>query len=186
MSENGSKPAVDWNEVYQVWAYRAGQNDHETARLTGIPRRSISYHHVSEGWADRYIHDHFGLSEQDVTLARIDMRALLKEGMRDRLRSVVLDKEPVLDAKGNPVLDADGEPVMRWRSSDRDAINAMRIVAQYSLDPARDRDIATPLPAQFRVLPSTDDPLSLQEEAIRILETNAQSANTRIKRGQRR
>jgi hypothetical protein len=174
-------PAVPWDDVYKLWAYECNQSDRETAERCGIPRRTIAYHRVSERWADRYIHDHYGLSEADLNLARIDLRGLLKEGIRERLRSVILDKVPATTLLGEPILSEDGTPIMRWRASDKDAVNAMRIVTQYTLDPARGADLSTePLPAAFRVLDPEQD-LSPQEQAIAILEDNAAAANTRVR-----
>jgi hypothetical protein len=175
----------DWDEVYRLWAYECGQSDRVTAERTGIPRRTVAYHRVSERWADRYIQDHYGLSEQDLNLARIDLRSLLKEGVQERLRSIILDKVPATTLMGEPILHADGSPVMRWRASDKDAVNAMRIVSQYTLDPARGADVSEPLPAAFRVLATEETDLSPQEQAIAILEENANSVNTRIQRGKR-
>jgi hypothetical protein len=177
MSES---PAVIWDDVYRIWAYEAGQNVSETARLTGIPRRTIAYHQTTERWPDRYISDHYGLSEADLNLAKIDLRSLLKEGVQQRLRSVILDKVQDTTIMGEPIYNEDGSPRMRWRATDKDAVNAMRIVSQYTLDPARGADYQEPLPAAFTVH-RDEAVMSPQDQAIAILEDNAAAANTRLR-----
>lgn len=176
---------LSWDKVYEVWAYECQQSDQKTAERTGIPRRTIAYHRGQEGWQDRFISAHYGISEQDLNLARIELRSLAKEGMQRRLRSIILDEVPVLDMMtGDPVLGEDGQPVMKWRASDKDAVAAMRVVTEYALDSARDSGLATPIPASFKVRSSNGD-LSPQDQAIAILEDNAAAVNTRIRKGKR-
>jgi hypothetical protein len=57
----------------------------------------------------------------------------------------------------------------------------MRIVSQYTLDPARGADYQEPLPAAFRVHRSDPETMSPEDQAIAILEDHNAAANTRLR-----
>lgn len=177
---------IDWDDIYGMWAYECQQSDTATAEKTGIPRRTIAYHRQVEGWGDRYLDAQLGISEQDLNLAKIEIRALAKEGLQRRLRSIILDQVPVLDPfTGEPRTDEDGQPMLKWRASDKDAVAAMRIVSEYALEPGRYTEVSAPIPASYRVR-NPDQELSPAEQAISLVESNVSATNTRIRRGTRR
>lgn len=178
----GAPLDVDWHAVYTVWAYDCNQNDRCAAEKMGLSRRTVAYHKMQEGWLDRYTQDHYGVSESELSLAKIALRSLCKEGVQERLRSIIMDRVPVTDLEGRYVFNEDGTQQTRWRSSDRDAVNAMRIVATYTLDINQGDSLSVPISAAFHV----NETLSEQEQAIAILEDNAATTNTRVKRDRKR
>lgn len=175
-----------WRIIYEIWATDGEQSDEKTAELSGIPRRTISYHRNKENWSQRYKDEKMGLSNADVDVARIRWKRLLISGMA-RMEEIVYGKRVLRDQMGKVVLDDNDTPVMTWAAEHKDAIAAYRAI----MDSVTNRDMGS-LDTGFdgHIVAITagetvEDPALL---AAQILEDTQHQVNTRIlnKHGRRK
>lgn len=169
-----------WRLVYEIWATDGEQNDEKTSSLSGIPRRTISYHRTKEGWPQRFRDERLGLSSADVDVARIRWKRLLIDGMA-RMEHVVYGKTPLRDPFGKVVLDEEtGEPVMVYASRDMDAVSAYRSI----MDTVTNRDMGSlDAAGTFEARVSVGSGETVEDPALlaaQILEETQAGVNTRV------
>lgn len=171
--------ADKWRLLYEIWATDGEQSDEKTAEISGVPRRTISYHRNKEGWAQRYRDEKLGLSNADVDVARIRWKRLLISGMA-RMEHIVYGKKEMRDHMGKVVLDDDGQPVMTWAAEHKDAVSAYRAI----MDSVTNRDSGSMDTGAYETHvtrisegETVEDPALL---AAQILEETQAGVNTRI------
>jgi hypothetical protein len=173
-------PSERVEEGFQIWANEAQCNDTKTGELMGVPQETISYWKRSYHWNERYLSLMGPQSEQLAALARAEMRAILPAAAV-RLRSIISAKKPVYNAQGEKI----GET---WASTDRDAVQAAKLVAQYALEGGVGQDttiIDVPSVLAPHARREAFEAMSAQDQAIAILEDHVAATNTRITRGRR-
>jgi len=176
--------ADKWRVVYEIWASDGEQSDEKTAEISGIPRRTISYHRNKERWSQRYKDDKVGLSAADVDVARIRWKRLLVNGMA-RMELIVYGRKPLRDQYGKPVLDDDGNPVMTWEADHREAISAYRAI----MDSVTNRDMGSQVESYEAGIQSISEGETIDDPALlaaQILEETQAGVNTRVMAQQKR
>ena len=173
-------PSERVEEGFQVWSTDGDRNDTKTAALMGLPQATVSYWKRTYHWHARYLELLGPESDWLASLARAQIRAALP-AVTERLQAIVSAKKPVFNAQGEQV----GET---WASSDRDAVQAAKLLTQYGLEGGAGQDLPV-IEAQAAVSRHTPTQalaaMSPEEQAIAILEANFAAANTRIQRGRR-
>jgi hypothetical protein len=161
-------PSDRVDEGFRIWSTEAGRNDTRTAAIMGLSQETVSYWHRTYGWDARYLSIQQPDGELLAGLARVQIRAGLPAVVR--LHAIVETKKPVYNEQGELI----GET---WASSDRDAIQAAKLLTQYGFEGGAGQD-SLALEAQVMAgLPPHDpafDSLSLEEQARAIIEANYQ------------
>jgi hypothetical protein len=183
-------PSDRVEEGFLLWSTRAERNDTRTAELLGVPQSTVSYWHRTYGWDERY----FRLVQPDGDLlagvARSEIRSVLPLVVM-RLRSIVAGRKPVFNAQGEQI----GET---WQASDRDAVQAAKLLAQYGFEGGAGMD-STIIDVHPVALPeSTEEPLEriepqgelsvaeLRQRASAMIEATVQAVNTRPSQSRKR
>ncbi len=118
-------PADRIEEGFHIWSTEAERNDTKTAELMGLSQSTISYWHRTYGWDERYL----ALIQPQVDIMVGVTLAAIRAGLPTLthwLLHIATATKPVFDAEGNMI----GEV---YASQDRDAIQAAKLLAQYSL-----------------------------------------------------
>src|SRR3954471_23088496 len=162
-------PSDRVEEGFQIWSTEAGRNDTKTAQLMGLSQETVSYWHRTYGWDARY----FSVLQPDgelfAGLARAHIRAILPAAA-ERLRQIVEAKKPVYNDQGEQIDET-------WASSDRDAIQAAKLLTQYGFEGGAGQDslaLETPVMGGLSSHDPACDALSIEEQAIAILEAYSQ------------
>jgi hypothetical protein len=173
-------PSERVEEGFQLWSTDGGRNDTKTDELMGVPQATVSYWKRTYHWHERYLELLGTDSEWLASLVRAQIRAALP-AVTERLQAIVSAKKPVYGAEGEQI----GET---WASSDRDAVQAAKLLTQYGLEGGAGQGIPV-LEAQAAVARHAPahalEAMSAEEQAIAVLEANYHSVNTRIQPGRR-
>ena len=175
-------PSDSVEEGFQIWSTEAERNDTRTAELMGLPQSTVSYWARSYRWDERYLAFSQPDGEIMAGVARAEIRAALPT-IVTRLRSIVEDRKPVYNAQGKPI----GET---WAASDRDAIQAAKLLSQYGFEGSAGQDSPV-YDTQAIVLPEVVSPdgeesvADLRRRASAMLEATVAAVNTRPSRGKR-
>jgi hypothetical protein len=178
MTEVGAGSEDRAERAFQVWAGEANRSDEKTAELTGIPRRTIAYYRKQYHWGERWL----GLNEAEarmaVAIAQAEIRGNLPLVAR-RLHEIAGGRRPVRDAQGREIGQA-------YVSSDKDAVQAAKLIFQYGLD-ERSRGVEPPIEVPYHFPPDDENEslASLRARTSAMLEATVASVNTRAKRGRR-
>ena len=124
----------------------------------GIPQSTISYWARTYRWDERYLTLIQPDGELLAGVARAEIRAALPT-IVTRLRSIVEARKPVYNAQGEPI----GET---WAASDRDAIQAAKLLSQYGFEGGAGQDSPV-YDTQAIVLPEVVRPDG--EESVAVL-----------------
>src|SRR5262245_44054714 len=172
-------PSERVEEGFQLWSSEGECNDTKTGELMGVPQETVSYWKRTYHLHERYLSLMGPQSEHWAALARAEMRAILPAAAV-RLRAI--------DSATTPIYNAEGEKIGEtWASSDRDAVQAAKLLAQYALEGGAGQDttiIDVPSMLAPHARGEAFAAMSAQDQAIAILEDNVAAVNTRIiKRG---
>ena len=137
-------PSDRVDEGFRIWSTEANRNDTKTAAIMGLSQETVSYWHRTYGWDARYLTVLQPDGELFAGLARAHIRAILP-AVAERLRAIVEAKKPVYNDQGEPI----GET---WASSDRDAIQAAKLLTQYGFEGGAGQDS---IALEAQAMPST-------------------------------
>lgn len=191
-------PSERVDETYEIWSTIAERNDTRTAQQLGVAQETVSYWHRKYGWDDRWQEVTAAEAERASQQARQMMRQATPLIVR-RLMAIIDGERPLLKRDGSPHLDNDGKLIMVRGGTDKDVINAAKLMLSYNLgdprtahyEPDAGSVIDVPYASAATVMPpaSEDEPQTLAElkaQASRMIEACVQSVNTRPSRSRKR
>ena len=172
-------PSDRVDEGYLIWSTEAERNDTRTAQIMGVPQETVSYWHRTYRWDERYLSEIQPNGEYLTGLARAGIRTSLP-GMVARLRHIVEAKKPIYSDAGQQIDET-------WASSDRDAIQAAKLLAQIGFEDGAAQEVS--LPDAMPWTPQENTP-ALPEGDTRarlnaIINANYRAASSRTKPGRR-
>lgn len=173
-------PSERVEEGYAIWSTEAERNDTRTAQIMGMSQETVSYWHRTYRWDERYLAEMQPNGEYMTGLARAGIRTALP-GMVGRLRHIVEGRKPVYDETGKQIDET-------WVSSDRDAIQAAKLLAQIGFENGAGQDSPSVEASSWMpedsspALPEGDNRAKLSA----IINATYRAANTRAKPGKRR
>jgi hypothetical protein len=126
-------------------------------------------------------------------------RARARDSIAGRLLDIIAGERPLLKRDGNPQLDHDGNVIMVRGGTDKDVINAAKLLLSYNLgdprtthyEPDPDPVIDVPYASAATDMPPAgeDEPQTLAElraGVSALIEATVQSVNTRPSRSRKR
>jgi hypothetical protein len=192
-------PSDRVDEAFEIWATIAERNDTRTAEQLGVAQETVSYWHRKYGWDERWQEAMDTGAEMAVRQARQMMRQATPLIARTLL-NIIGGERPLLKRDGTPQLDPDGNVIMVRSGTDKDAVNAAKLLLSYNLgdprtahyDPEPDRPMGSVLPATYTMGGEVHDPETPEELAALkasvsdLIEATVQSVNTRPSRSRKR
>src|SRR5829696_6054144 len=128
-----ARPSSDRvDEAFTIWATIAERNDTRTAQQMGVAQETVSYWHRKYGWDERWQEAMDTGVEVAVRQARQMMRSATPLIAR-RLLDIIGGERPLLTRDGSPQLDRDGNVIMVRGGTDKDVINAAKLMLSYNL-----------------------------------------------------
>jgi hypothetical protein len=186
------------DKAFEIWSTTAERNDTRTAQQLGIAQETVSYWHRKYDWDARWQEVTGAEAEMAVRQARQMMRQATPLIAR-RMLDIIGGERPLLKRDGSPQLDKEGKVITVWGGTDKDAVNAAKLLLAYNLgeprtatyEPDPDPVIDVPYASGATVMPSTseDEPQTLEElraQAVAMIEATVQSVNTRPSRSRKR
>src|SRR5829696_8997940 len=165
-------PSDRVDEAFAIWSTEADRNDTRTAQQLGMAQETVSYWHRKYGWDERWQEVTAADAERASRLGRQMMR-LATPLIAQTLLDIIGGERPLLKRDGSPQLDHDGNVIMVRGGTDKDAINAAKLMLSYNLgdprtasyEPDPDPVIDVPYASAATVTPPTseDQPQTLQE-----------------------
>lgn len=180
--------------AFSVFCSDGEQDTGKTAEITGISRRTIQYWAKRDDWRGQWL----TIGAPEAERAALQGKTMMRHGMplvARRLLSIVGDLAPLRTSLGAIITDANGHPIMTWSSSDRDAVQAAKLLALYALGTplsATEVGDSSILTASYSMAndpePETGDEsvADLRRMASAMLEETVQSVNTRVSSSNRR
>jgi hypothetical protein len=191
-------PSDRVDEAFEIWATTAERNDTRTAQQLGVAQETVSYWHRKYGWDERWLEVTAAEAERASRLGRQMMR-LATPLIAQTLLNIIGGQRPLLKRDGSQQLDTDGKVIMVRGGTDKDVINAAKLLLSYNLgdprtahyepDPDPVIDVAYASAASFPPPGSEDEPQSLPElkaSVQALIESTIQSVNTRPSRSRKR
>lgn len=189
-------PSDRVDEAFTIWATSAERNDTRTPQQMGVAQETVSYWHRKYAWDERWQEVSAAEAERASRQARQMMRQATPLIVR-RLLDIIGGERPLLKRDGSPQLDHDGNVVMVRGGTDKDVINAAKLMLSYNLGDPRtahydpDPVIDVPYVSAATDMPPTseDEPQTLAElkaSTQALIEATVQSVNTRPSRSHRR
>jgi hypothetical protein len=191
-------PSDRVDEAFEIWSTEAERNDTRTAQQLGVAQETVSYWHRKYGWDERW---------QEVTAAEAErasrqgrqMMRLATPLIARRLLDIIGGERPLLKRDGSPQLDPAGNVIIVRGGTDKDAINAAKLLLSYKLgdprtahnepDPDPIIDVPFASAATFSPPTSEDESQTLAElkgSVQALIEATVQSVNTRPSRSRKR
>ena len=184
--------------AFIVWAAEGEQDTGKTAEITGIPRRTIQFWMKRDDWRGQWLAHGAPEAERAAQQGRQMMRHAMPV-VAKRLLSIIGAQTQLRGPFGDLLTDADGAPLIGWASSDRDAVQAAKLLALYGLgSPLSQTDVSDGgvLNASYTVPsealsaeppePGTESVAQLRAAASAAIESTVSAVNTRVStRGRR-
>src|SRR5688572_1881618 len=149
-------PSDRVDEAFEIWATIGERNDTRTAQQLGVAQETVSYWHRTYGWDERWQEAMATGAEMAVRQARQMMRQATPL-IAQTLLDIIGGERPLLKRDGSPQLDTDGKVIMVRGGTDKDVINAAKLLLSYNLgdprtahyEPDPDRSMGSVLPASY-------------------------------------
>jgi hypothetical protein len=159
----------------------------------------VSYWHRTYGWNERW-HEAMAAEAEQASWQGRQMMRLATPLIAQTLLAIIGGERPLLTRDGTPQLDTDGKVIMVRGGTDKDAINAAKLMLAYNLgdprtahyEPEPDRPLGSVLPATYTLAGELHDPETPEELAAlkarvsELIEATVQAVNTRPRRSRKR